>query len=161
VTAVARSPRKQDAALGLKLAGATLTEIATALNFKDEAAVRQAIDRAAAANVVDDDRVKHRQLANLRYERLLRAAMVMALDGSKNNHQQLPAIRAAREIVDRIVALNGAAMPVEVIVSSPAEAELRAWVAKVAQIEMPEVIEHDIFEAEVVSDEPNDGESAE
>lgn len=156
--AIPQPPKKADAALALKLAGASWSEIAAALNFKDEKAARAAVERSAAANVSDDDRLAHRNVANLRYERLLRATMVMALN--PKDSQQLSAIRTAREIVDRLVALNGAAVPVEIIVTNPTEQELMAWVTKVAQIEAPAVQEVDIFDAEVVSDTPGDGQIA-
>lgn len=141
-------PRKGDAALALKIAGATWSEIMSALNFSSEQAVRNAVQTAAAANMTDEDRSQHRQMALMRYERLLRSGMVKAMDA--NNGEHLSAIRACTELVNRIVALTGAAMPTELVIHTPTESQLREWVQQVSQIKMPEVQEYDIFDADVV-----------
>ena len=145
-------PTKGDAALALKIAGATWTQIKDTLGYPSEKAAQNAVMRAAAVNVSDQDRSSHRQMADMRYSRLLRAVWSMAT--SPDDAQFLPAQRAARELIDRLVALHGAAAPQEFIVTTPSEAELRAWVAKVAGIEAPPVVEYDIFDAEVVPELP-------
>lgn len=158
MTTVAKT--KAQAVLGLRLAGTSFDEIAEALRMPDATHAQRAMEQALAVEVTPDDRAYHRQLANLRYERLLRSLWDKALDPS--DPEQLPAARAAREIVDRMVVLNGAAQPEEVIVRNPSADAIMAWLAKVAPIELPGVEEHDPFaadveDAEVVEEADQDG----
>lgn len=126
---------KATAALGLRLAGASFEEIADTLNMPDHAYARRAVEQALAEEVTTEDRRHHRTLANLRYERLLRAVWGKAIN--PESPEQLPAARSAREIIDRMVTLNGAAQPAEVIVHNPGDKELIAWLEKVKPIELP------------------------
>lgn len=148
--------KKGEAALALRLAGATFSEIAETLNFRDENQVRARINAELAKGVAEADRAKHRELATLRYERLLRALWGKAIDPA--NPEQLPAARASRELIDRIVAVQGAAVPQEVVITNPTSQELMAWIERVRPVELPgHVEEHDPFaveDAEIVEDGP-------
>lgn len=143
---------KAQSALGLRLAGVSFEEIAEALKMRSPEVAQAAVERALAAEVTPEERDKHRQLASLRYERLLRALWGKAVDPKSS--EQLPAARACREIIDRMVALHGAAAPQEIIVSNPTNDAIVQWVLRVAPIELPGVEEADPFadaqDAEIV-----------
>lgn len=163
------SPRRADSAIALRLAGATYDEIATALEYANAEGARLAVERALASTVSDADRAELRELAVRRYERLLRGVWnkaisptVLSADGQRQviNDEHLAAAREARQIIDRIVAVEGAAAPAELIITSPALSELNAWIAQVAPVPMPAVPEVDVFgaldnieDADVVDDE--------
>lgn len=160
MSAPARVPKKAEAAAGLRWAGANYEEIAEALGYSNAKSAQQAVEAVLATTASVEDRVQMRQIASMRYERLLKGVWAKAVD--PKHPEQLSAVRAARELIDRHVALNGLAMPQEVVVHNPARAELEAWVQKVLTAGEPPVEEYDIFEAEVV-DEPvdrDDGENA-
>lgn len=155
--------RKAEAAVALAVAGATPQEIADALGFASADRARQAVEGNLATLATPDDKRRHRTLANARYERLLVAVWLKATD--PDCPEQLPAIRQAKEIVDRIVALHGAAAPQEVVVHTPTTDALQAWVAKVMAVSAPPVEEADVFElpagdgkgvvdAEIVDEQP-------
>lgn len=154
------SARRADSAIALRLAGATYDEIATALEYASADTARQAVELMLSKTVSDAERGELRELAVRRYERLLRGVWKKAINEDSDEH--LSAAREARQIIDRIVAVEGAAAPTEVIVTSPALSELNAWIAQVAPVPMPVVPEVDVFgaldsadieEAEVVDDE--------
>lgn len=152
--------RKGEAAIALVCAGASYAEVARVLEFGSETRAREVVEAQLGKLATDDDRRKHRALASARYERLLLAIWMKATD--HRNPEQLPAVRQAREIVDRIVNLQGAAVPQEIIVHTPTTAQLLAWVQKVTSVAMPPVEEADVFElpgevvdAEVLADVPS------
>lgn len=152
------APRKADAATALRLAGATYDEIARTLDYKDADSARKAVEIGLSQAVSAHDKAHLRELTTRRYERLLRGLWQKATDPESPDH--LPAARAAREIVDRMVVLQGIAEPTEVVVHTPATAEIAAWVEQMAQVKLPKVVEADPFalpgevhDAEVVNEE--------
>lgn len=155
---VSRPQRKSETAIALRVAGATLEEIAQTLNYPSKEAAENAINGSLAGMATEDDKRKARTLARMRYERLLRGLWPTAVNSE--SAQQLPYARAAREIVDKIVALDGAAAPAEIMVHTPTTEAIHEWVAQVVQIKMPVVEEHDPFvpqlEGEVIDAEFTD-----
>jgi hypothetical protein len=148
--------KKGEAALSLKLAGATFEEICDTLGYRTTAACRRDIAIALAENVADVDRETHRHLATMRLERLLRAIYPKAID--PKSPEQLPAGRLAKEYVHEIALLNGAQMPQEIVLHNPSNPELMAWIARMTVDQMPKVTEHNpfIIEGEIVEESTED-----
>jgi len=144
--------RKANAALQMRLAGATWGEVATALGYPTPRQAAVATERALIKQLEgSDDREKLRRYAGARLERLLRSVWPKAIDPDNPDH--LLAVTKAREIIDRHAKLFGLDAPQEVIVHTPTAHELETWVAKVYAVTGPTVDELDILDAEIIEDQ--------
>jgi hypothetical protein len=143
--------RKAEAAVQLRIAGATWSEIATTLGFPTPRAALVSVERTLAKQLQTTDRDKLRMLAGDRLDRLLRSVWPKAIDGESPEH--LMAVGKAREIIDRHAKLFGLDAPTEIVVHSPTQSELEDWVARVTMTLAPQVADVDIFEGEVIEDE--------
>lgn len=143
---------RQEACIALKMAGATYTQIAEVLQYASGDEARKAFERALASTVGEDDRAQARALARRRLERILRSLWPKATDEEDDAH--LAYARTALAYIDRIIRLDGADAPSEMVVYTPQNAEIDAWLKKMhnkAHSDMPE--EFDIIEGEVVAGE--------
>lgn len=144
--------RKANAAIQLRIAGASWDEIAQSLGFPTPRAALVATERALEKELkTEENQAQMRSLAGKRLERLLRGVWTKAIDPSHPEH--LLAVDKARQLVDRHAKLYGLDAPTEVVVSNPAQQELEQWVATVINETKPALEEADIFDAEVVEDE--------
>lgn len=147
-TARARE-RKANAALQLRIAGASWEDVAQAIGYPTARAALVATEQALERELQDSSSKEMlRSMAGKRLERLLRAVWGKAID--PDNPEQLPAVQRARDLIDRHAKLFGLDAPTEVVVSSPTKAQLEAWVAQVE--DKPQIEEGDIFDAEVVEE---------
>jgi hypothetical protein len=142
--------RKADAAVSMRLSGATWTEIAQVCGYPTPRAALTATERALVKRLDEEDKAKMRQLAGARLERLLRGIWNKAID--PNDPEHLAAVQRAREIIDRHAKLFGLDAPTEIVVHNPTKTELETWVLRVMAAGVPEVKEMDIFEGDVVED---------
>lgn len=141
--------RKADAALSMSLSGATWGEIAEALGFPTPRMARTAVEKALVRQLErDDDREKMRAMAGARLERLLRGVWTKAID--PNSPEQMMAVGKSRELIADHSKLFGLNAPTELMVHSPSQSELEDWVLRMTATLVPEVVEPDIFEGEVV-----------
>lgn len=140
--------RKADAAISMRLSGATWTEIAQVCGYPTPRAALTATERALVKRLDEEDKVKMRQLAGARLERLLRGVWNKAID--PNDPEHLAAVQRAREIIDRHAKLFGLDAPTEIVVHNPTKTELETWVLRVMAAGAPQVDEEDIFDIEVV-----------
>ena len=147
--AVAARRRKADAALSMSLSGATWGEIAETLGFATARQARTATERALVRQLErDDDREKMRAMAGARLERLLRGVWTKAIN--PEDPEQMTAVRTSRELIADHSKLFGLNAPTELLVHSPTQSELEDWVLRMTATMVPEVVEDDIYEAEVV-----------
>src|SRR5580765_3180099 len=116
--------RKANAAIQMRLAGATWNEIAEALGYPSAWQALVSTEKALEKQLNTDDRDKMRRLAGARLERLLLAVWPKAIDPGHPDH--LLAVSKAREIVDRHAKLFGLDAPTEIIVHNPSQTELEA-----------------------------------
>jgi len=144
--------RKSNAAIQMKLAGATWEEIARALGYPTARQALVATEKALERQLHTEDRDQMRRLAGARLDRLLLGVWPKAIDGAHPEH--LIAVTKAREIVDRYAKLFGLDAPTEIVVHTPTQSELEAWVTRVAQLRTPLVEEYDILDGEVVEEPP-------
>lgn len=142
--------RKAAAAIELSLGGADWGEIARILGYPTARLAKVATERTLAKQLTDTDREKLRALASKRLDRLLRAVWSKAIDPEAP--EQLAAAGRARELIADHRRLWGLDAPSEVVVTSPSQAELDAWVARVVSQQVPDVPEYDIIEGEIVGD---------
>ena len=144
--------RKANAALELAMnEHASWIEIAEVLGYPTARAAKVAVEQALERSLQSADRDHMRRYAATRMERLLRRVW-----GRANNEEdpdQLAYVREARAIIGDQVKLWGLAAPSEVVISSPSQNEIEAWVASVHQASTPELQEADIFDIEIVEDE--------
>lgn len=143
--------RKAAAALQMQVAGAELSDIAEVLGYPTERAVRVAIEQALERELHEESKETLRKMVASRYNRLLRAAWEKAIDG--NCPDQAIFMLRAKDITDSFVKLYGLAAPQEVVMYSPAQQELEAWVARAISSTVPAVEEGDIFDGEVIDGE--------
>jgi hypothetical protein len=156
--AVAARRRKADAALSMSLSGATWGEIAETLGFATPRQARTATERALIRQLErDDDREKMRAMAGARLERLLRGIWTKAIN--PEDPEQMIAVSRSRELIADHSKLFGLNAPTELMVHSPTQSELEDWVLRMTATMVPEVVEEDIYDAEVVS-ESQDPENA-
>jgi hypothetical protein len=117
------------AALALRLAGAGYDEIADALGLPTALNAREQVETALEARAWDNaagrDKLRNEQTARL--ERLLRSVWGKATNPDDAEH--LPAVKVARELIDRLIRLHGLDAPTEVVVHNPTAAEIDTWVA--------------------------------
>lgn len=140
--------RKANAAIQMRLAGATYNEIAQTLGYGTARQALVAVEKALEKELhTSGDRDAMRQLAGARLERLLRSLWPKAINPDHPDH--LVAIARARELVDRHAKLFGLDAPTEIVVHSPSQQELESWVARVVSLGVPAVEEFDIIEGEV------------
>jgi hypothetical protein len=141
--------RKADAALSLRLSGASWGDIAQTVGYPTPRTAMLAVEKALIRQLnTDDDRDKMRVVAGARLERLLRAIWAKALN--PNDPEQMVAVARARDIIDRHAKLYGLDAPTEVVVHSPTQSDLEDWVLRMTATLVPDVDEPDIFDAEIV-----------
>lgn len=143
---IPRQPKaRAEAAVALRLAGATYTDVAKTLGYSSAVVARQAVERSLAATAGDEDRAKMRLLESKRLERLLRSVWSRATDPSDAEH--LPYVRAALALIDRHARLYGLDAPTQMVVYSPAQSEIEAWVAGMSR----QVVAGLPLEADIIS----------
>jgi hypothetical protein len=153
------------AALAMRLAGANYSEIAEVLGYSDLSRARQAVETAMASTSDDETREKARQLANLRYDRLLRSIWEKATQPLVKdpitkedvvNHELLAANRQAALLVERQAKLNGAERPTEVINYTPLAYEIQAELKRILEGSVTDLpTEVDIVSSNVIGDKPH------
>lgn len=141
--------RKANAAIQLRIAGASWDEIAQSLGFPTPRAALVATERALEKELKSEEsQTAMRSMAGKRLERLLRGVWTKAIDPQHPEH--LVAVDKARQLIDRHAKLYGLDAPTEFVVNNPAQAELEKWVATVISESRPALEEADIFDAEVL-----------
>lgn len=144
------SANRAAAAVAMKVAGASYSEIARTLGFSSAFHARSAVERSLAASADnDDDRAKLRVLTTRRLERLLKSVMARAVNPNDPDHLAYNA--RALAIIDREARLHGIDAPTQAIVHTPDSERVEKVIGQVlalARTQMGEA-EQDIIEAEL------------
>ena len=141
---------RQEAAVALRIAGATYADIARTLNYSSVTHAREAVERALASSVGDDNREQMRFIEGRRLERLLRGLWKKATD--EENDEQLAAARTALAVIDRHAKLYGLDAPTVHAVYSPTATEMEQWLSGIAeQVREGQPDEYDIIAGEIES----------
>lgn len=144
--------RKSNAALRLKDMGASWQEIADVLGYPTARAACVAVEKALERELqTSESQARMRQMASRRLDSLLRSVSTKA--HNPNHPEHLAAVSRAADIVGRWIKLHGLDAPTEVVIHSPSQTELEAWVGRVLQQEVPALEEGNIFDAEWHDDE--------
>lgn len=138
--------RKANAAVQMRIAGASWDEIAEVIGYPSGRDALVATERALEKELRELSKDGMRQMAGRRLERLLRGVWPKAID--PDNPEQLPAVGKAREIIADHRKLFGLDAPTEIAVHAPTEQELANWVATVVNVGRPALEEADIFDIE-------------
>lgn len=148
--------RKADAAVEMRLGGATWSQIAEALGFPTPRAALVATERALQRRLDNpEDREAMRNLTGQRLQRLLRSTWSKAINPDNPDH--LVAVSKALAVIDRHARLYGLDAPQEFVVNSPTTQQIEEWVAKVMQAQGVTAMENfSIIDAEEV-DEDEEG----
>ena len=136
--------RKANAAVQMRIAGASWDEIAEVIGYPSGRDALVATERALEKELRDLSKDSMRQMAGRRLERLLRGVWPKAIN--PEHPDQLPAIGKAREIIADHRKLFGLDAPTQVAIHSPAESEIAAWVSTVVNHGRPAIEEADIFD---------------
>jgi hypothetical protein len=145
-------PSRAEAAIALKVSGATYHQIARTLEYANAAQARTAVEMALAATVTEADRTQQREIAARRIERLMLSLWGKATD--EKNEEHLSAVRTALALTDRHIRLFGLDAPQQMVVYTPAGEEIAEWVAGMAEQVRGELpAEADIITGSVVPDE--------
>lgn len=139
---------RANAAVSLRVAGATYGEIAETLGYQGAAAARDAVETSLSAKSSETDRESLRRTEGARLDRLLRGVWRKATDDTHPEH--LAAVGKALAIIDRHSRLFGADAPQEIIHYVPTQEQIDAWVAQISAEHLPNVTEADIFQLEPV-----------
>ena len=147
---------RQEAAVALRIAGASYSEIARTLEYASAALARQAVERSLATTVGGESRDQLRFIEARRLERLLRSLWGKATD--EHDEEHLAAVRTAVAIIDRHARLYGLDAPQEMVVYTPAATEIEAWVSRMAaQVRGELPAEADIIGETVAIGDPGTG----
>lgn len=119
-------------------------EVAEAFGYPDGRAAQLAAERVMEAEAKENPRslALMRQYASRRLERLVRARWTDAISDSET---ALASHDRALRSIDRWIKLHGLDAPTEVIVHSPTQDQIEAFVARVVNHGRPELPEGDIF----------------
>ena len=126
-----REYRQGTAALALRLAGASFSEVAEALGLGSVAEAYEMIESTLALRVTERDRETLRDLEAARLDRLQRSVWSAATDQDHPDHYI--ALNAALKISESRRRLLGLEAPTEISVHTPTQDELERWVAGVGQ----------------------------
>lgn len=153
-SALARArDRKANAALQLRIKGEPWDDIARTLGFPNGETALRATERALEKELRTEHRDVLRLLAGRRLDVLLSSLWDRATNPGDPDHLAYSNAAAAR--IAQYAKLMGLDAPTEMIVHSPSESEIQAWVASVTAKAVPELEQADIFddvEGEVVSE---------
>lgn len=150
---VDKSATKAQAALALKLYGASHTQIAEQLGYSSAARARAAIERLLASSADSaEDRDMMRELIGRRLDRLLQSTMGKAIDPREKDHLAYNA--RALAIIDRQAKLWGVDAPTQ-IQFTPTDQHIDAYIQKIRPLAEADVSDEEanIFDAEVIDGE--------
>jgi predicted transcriptional regulator len=148
------TPKRAEAALALRMSGASYTDIAKHLGYSSAYRARTAVERILAETANSpEERDQQRVLHDRRLNRLLQSVMGKATNPKEQDHLAYNA--RALAILDRIGKLHGVDAPTESIVYTPSAEKIEALIAKtltVAQVSLDND-EADIIDADVVEED--------
>jgi hypothetical protein len=151
-----------EAAVSLKLFGASYEEIARTLDYATPSHARLAVEKAIADAAGERPNLEAmRNQAEMRLEKMLKSlsgdafAPYVMVDDPKNpgqkkrhrNENHLPYLREALKVLDRIAALRGLNAPTQLQLQAPGAAEFEDMVSRLVEMKRgaEEAQEGDIF----------------
>lgn len=148
-----KSQTTAQAALSLKLSGASYTQIAQMLDYSSAYRARSAVERVlASAADSAEDRDMMRELTKRRLDRLLQSVMGKAVDTSDPEHLAYNA--RALAIIDRSAKMYGLDAPTQVQIT-PTHEKVQEYLQKFTEVvgADKDAEEADIMDAEIIEDD--------
>lgn len=145
---------RAQAAVALKIWGASYTDIAKQLGYSSAYRARTVVERTIAKGADNPDDISiQRVLADRRLSRLLTSVMGKATDPKDPQHLAYNA--RALAIQDRIIRLYGMDAPTQTVVHTPDTERVMAWVQSMVTLAGRDVDagEAEIVDADVVEDD--------
>lgn len=145
---------RAQAALAMRIGGASYTDIARTLEYSSAYRARSAVERVLADTAEStEDRDKQRVLIDRRLSRLLQSVMGKAVN--PNDPEHLAYNARALAIVDRQAKLHGVDAPTQTVVYTPDSEKVERYIAEVLALAQKdrEDAEADIMDADVVEDD--------
>lgn len=150
--------QRAESAVGLRIAGASYTNIARTLGYSSAYHARQAVERALAQTAESpEERDQQRVLTSRRLNRLMQSVMGKATNPRDPDH--LAYNQQALRLIDREAKLWGVDAPTQVSVHSASDEQIAAFVQKalaLGRVAGEEAEEADILDAEVLDEEVED-----
>lgn len=144
-----------EAAVGLRISGASYTSIAKTLGYSSAYRARSAVERVLAATAESpEERDQQRVLTSRRINRLLQSVMGRALNPKDPDH--LAYNQQALRLVDREARLWGVDAPQAVTMYTPSDDQINEFVSKaiaLARAQEDEAEEADILDVEILEDD--------
>ena len=131
------------AAIALRVAGASFADVAVTLGLSGATEALHLVEATLAEQLTPESVEVQRAEASARLEALLAGCWDKATNPDHPEH--LLAVKSAREVIDRVIRLNGLDRPTEVVIHTPTSAELERWVAGVLSTDAPAVVEADVI----------------
>lgn len=131
------------AAIALRVAGASFADVAVTLGLSGAREALRLVEATLAESLTPESVEVQRAEAAARLEALLGTVWPKASEPRDPEH--LVAVKAARELIDRLIRLNGLDRPSEIILHTPTTAELERWVNAMLATGEPGVIEADVI----------------
>lgn len=151
---------RAEAAVALRISGASYSSIARTLDYPSAYRARQAVEQALAATAESpEERDQQRVLTSRRINRLMQSVMGRATNPKDPEH--LAYNQQALRLIDREARLWGVDAPQAVSVQSASDEQIAQFVQKamsLGRVATQEAEEADIIDAEVVED-PDEEES--
>lgn len=134
------------AAVKLRVEGTSYADIADTLGLATPRAALAVITDHLAVEVPADAKDQMRRECTAQIDALLASVWPKATD--QGHIDQLPAIGRAVSLIDRKIRLHGLDAPTEVVVHTPTQSEIEAWIASQVRHTMPALVEPDIVDVE-------------
>jgi hypothetical protein len=130
------------AAVALRVAGASFADVAVTLGLSSATEALHVVEAALAETLTPESVEVQRAEAAARLEALIGTVWPKATN--PDHPEQLIAVKTARELIDRVIRLNGLDRPTELVVHTPSANELERWVTGMLAHTVPEVVEADV-----------------
>lgn len=150
---------RAEAAVALKIGGASYTSIAKTLGYSTAYRARQAVEQALAATAESpEERDQMRVLTSRRINRLLQSVMGRATNPRDPDH--LAYNQQALRLIDREAKLWGVDAPQQVSLTTPSDDTIASFVQRALElgaVASRQAEEADILDAEVLEDAEDEG----
>jgi hypothetical protein len=153
-------PTRAAAAVQMAVEGAAYSDIAKVLDYETPAAAKKAVWNTIGDVEIDPQEVQRkRELMGRSLGKLLTSCMRRATNPHDPDHTTY--VRTSLAIMDRQARLYGLDAPTNLVVHTPTQREIDAYVEQVRHIHLVAAgdLEADILEAEVVTDDERGGEA--
>lgn len=150
-----RIQRRAEAGVWLLVRGMTWAAIADHLSYNSAAVAQKQIEDYMASMAGPVEKENARRIINMQLMQLMQSVYGKAMN--EDNPEHLPAVKTFLMIQERYAKANGLDAPAELAITNPSHNQLMAVVEELARRQMGG---HEVIEAEIVPEEPENGQRA-